>query len=630
MIKISKEADDSLILFAREHKLITEEQHDECIKESQSSKCGMTPYALSKKMFSETELVDAIVAEFGLKKIAVSNDLFVNRPLQKEITNTFVKKNRIIPFREEGNHLCVIISDTNALKNLNKVKFVTGHEIEAFIGDLTPFDNYLETLPDEDDTVKLRDPNKRRPQGDPSSAPQNGMPKIGARPLGAGMPNGGVSAPLGSGMPSGQADFTDQLDEAMDKNPKLKEQLTSISPGSSIIEFVNNIIENAIILGVSDIHLETFESSSKIRYRRDGVLQEVTEYNDFLFDHYSAVTTRVKILASLDISERRLPQDGAINFTYTPHDAKDGDKDKFVDIRVSILPTIAGERVVMRILNPDSINIPLSKLGISESNGKKIDKAIKAPQGMVLVTGPTGSGKSTTLYAVLNSLNNEKVNIMTAEDPVEYNVEGIGQVHVKESIGLTFAAALRSFLRQDPEIIMVGEIRDKETCNIAIKASMTGHLVLSTLHTNNAPATITRLLNMGVQPFLVTSSLSLVVAQRLVRVNCPDCRKDDASSSIEKLKALGFPEEEAKSIKVQHSTGCSNCMDTGVKGRKALHEMLEVTDNIREEILKGSSEIRLREVAKEEGFITMQEAGRDLIKDGTITLEEYQRVLIID
>lgn len=397
-----------------------------------------------------------------------------------------------------------------------------------------------------------------------------------------------------------------------------------LTGGSSVIDFVNNAIENGITLGVSDLHFEPFEDTARLRYRRDGVLSEVTEFSQFLYENYSAISARVKIMSSLDISERRLPQDGAMSFDY-----KNGE-DR-VDLRVSVLPTTCGERIVMRIMDKTALQMPLENLGFSEDTFAKLQKAIHSPQGMILVTGPTGSGKSTTLYAVLNSLNSEGINLMTAEDPVEFNVEGIGQVHVKDSIGLTFTAALRSFLRQDPEVIMVGEIRDKDTGDIAVKASLTGHLVLSTLHTNDAPSTITRMINMGIPSYLITSSLTLVVAQRLGRMICKECKIEDETIGVEHLKAIGFLDEELSGAKAYKGTGCDKCMNSGIKGRRAIHEILVVTANLKEAILAGANDVELGKLAAEkDGFKTMQEVGRGLIKDGIITIEEFKRILMVD
>jgi type IV pilus assembly protein PilB len=329
-------------------------------------------------------------------------------------------------------------------------------------------------------------------------------------------------------------------------------------------------------------------------------------------------------MSSLDISERRLPQDGAIHFNY-----KQG-KD-LVNLRVSILPTCSGERVVMRVMDKSALSMPLAKLGFSEKCEVKVNKAINSPQGMILVTGPTGSGKSTTLYAVLNSLNNPEVNLMTAEDPVEFMVEGIGQVHVNDAIGLTFTAALRSFLRQDPEVIMVGEIRDKDTGDIAVKASLTGHLVLSTLHTNDAPSTITRLINMGIPNYLITSSLILVIAQRLARKICPDCKIVDSDTGPEQLKLIGFKDEELDGVVAYKGKGCRTCMNTGSKGRRAIHEVLVVTRNIKEAILANANDIEIGRIASEkDGFESMQDVGKRMITEGIISIEEFKRILMVE
>jgi type IV pilus assembly protein PilB len=334
-----------------------------------------------------------------------------------------------------------------------------------------------------------------------------------------------------------------------------------------------------------------------------------------LFDHYAAIVTRIKIMSKLDIAERRLPQDGAITLKF---------EDREVDFRVSILPTSFGERVVMRILDTGSISLTLETLGFLEEDEQAFKNAVDAPQGMVLVTGPTGSGKSTTLYAALGRVNKEEINILTAEDPIEFTINGVGQVHVKEDIGLTFSAALRSFLRQDPEVVMVGEIRDKETVDIAIKAALTGHLVLSTLHTNDAVSTITRLINMGVAPYLITSSLTLVVAQRLARKICEDCKQKDDSVTQAQLISLGFTPEESSRVSLYRGIGCSKCNNTGYKGRKGIYEVLRVTDNIKDGILKELTTPELLKIAKEQDdFSTMQEVG-------SISLEEYHRILMTE
>ena len=322
-------------------------------------------------------------------------------------------------------------------------------------------------------------------------------------------------------------------------------------------------------------------------------------------------------MAETNISERRLPQDGAIQFLK---------KNIECDFRVSFLPTKYGERVVLRLLKKEAIQLELSKLGFEKEQFEKITSSITAPQGLILVTGPTGSGKTTTLYSCLNHINKDDLNILTAEDPVEYELHGISQVQVKEDIGLTFASALRSFLRQDPEIILVGEIRDKETADIAIKAALTGHLVLSTLHTNDSISTITRLINMGVPSYLISSALTLVMGQRLARANCPSCKKPEQSNP-KSLSDSGFSMEQASRISLYKSKGCAKCDNKGYKGRIGIYEVLKMTPKIQQAIINNASISDLSQIAKKEGFITMQEMGRRLLVEGKICLEEYQRVL---
>ena len=414
------------------------------------------------------------------------------------------------------------------------------------------------------------------------------------------------------------------IDQVEAKKINIIEQEVDKSKAKSsvVIDFVDKSLKKAIKLGVSDVHLEIYKKYARMRYRLDGVLMDQSSKDKELFDHYAAIVTRIKIMSKLDIAERRLPQDGAITLKF---------EDREVDFRVSILPTSFGERVVMRILDTGSISLTLETLGFLEEDEQAFKNAVDAPQGMVLVTGPTGSGKSTTLYAALGRVNKEEINILTAEDPVEFTINGVGQVHVKEDIGLTFSAALRSFLRQDPEVVMVGEIRDKETVDIAIKAALTGHLVLSTLHTNDAVSTITRLINMGVAPYLITSSLTLVVAQRLARKICEDCKQKDDSVTQAQLISIGFTPEESSRVSLYHGTGCSKCNNTGYKGRKGIYEVLRVTDNIKDGILNELTTPELLKVAKEQDdFSTMQEVGRGFMLQGSISLEEYHRVLMTE
>ena len=384
---------------------------------------------------------------------------------------------------------------------------------------------------------------------------------------------------------------------------------TQVADDAPVVKLINGILTDAVRRGASDIHIEPFEKEIRVRYRIDGALLEVMKPPIKL---KAALTSRVKIMSSLNIAERRVPQDGRIKLKMGT---------KVIDFRVSTLPVIFGEKIVLRILDKGNLTLDLTKFGFEPKAEKDLMRAILNPYGMVLVTGPTGSGKTTTLYSALSRINTMEVNIMTAEDPVEYNIHGINQVLVRSDIGMTFAAALRAFLRQDPNIIMVGGIRDLETGGIAIKASLTGHLVLSTLHTNDAPSTVTRMIDMGIEPFNVASAVNLIVAQRLVRRICESC-KAEHRYTLEELAALGFKEEEAAGITFFKGGGCDICVGTGYKGRQGLYEVMALSSELRRMILRGSSTEELRAQAVREGMLTLRMDGLQKIRRGVTTLEE--------
>ena len=400
------------------------------------------------------------------------------------------------------------------------------------------------------------------------------------------------------------------------KRDEKKEELIEV--GTEVIVFGNKLIADAVNLGVSDIHIESFRNSSLVRFRVDGILRVMDKFTEFLHANYQAVVARIKIISKLDIAERRVPQDGACSFK---SDTKE------VDLRVSILPTKNNERIVMRILSKEAGDKALSDLGFSAKDLDKLIKAITSPQGMVLVTGPTGSGKTTTLYSVLKHINKPGMNILTAEDPVEYEMEGIGQVQVKESIGYTFEEALRSFLRQDPEVILVGEIRDKATVDIALKAALTGHLVFSTLHTNDAPSSITRLINMGTPSYLISAALTLIMAQRLARRTCLECRVIDEHITPKLLNSIGFLPEQSSRAKIYKGKGCEVCGNLGYKGRMGIYEILEIDREMKAGILSNLQQNELTALAKKNGFKTMQDMGQELLLSGDLSFAEYERVL---
>jgi len=399
---------------------------------------------------------------------------------------------------------------------------------------------------------------------------------------------------------------------------KRAEKIVPIEVESDVINFGDKVIGEAIDMEASDIHIEAFRNTSTIRFRVDGILKVMDKFTKFLHSNYNAVVTRVKIISKLDIAERRMPQDGASTF-------KRGDKE--VDLRISILPTKNNERIVMRILNKDAGDKELNELGFETNDLKKLIKAVTSPQGMVLVTGPTGSGKTTTLYSILKHINKPSMNILTAEDPVEYELEGIGQVHVREDIGYTFASALRSFLRQDPEVILVGEIRDKDTVDIALKAALTGHLVFSTIHTNDAPSTITRLQNMGTPNYLISAALSLIMAQRLARKTCSECKVIDENATPKLLNSIGFLPEQSARAKIYKGKGCDHCNKSGYKGRMGVYEILEVTKELKQGILSNLGQNELEALAKKGGFKTMHSMGHDLLLSGDLSFAEYERIL---
>jgi type IV pilus assembly protein PilB len=412
----------------------------------------------------------------------------------------------------------------------------------------------------------------------------------------------------------------EELELAPDDAELDAEALEKAAEEAPIIKLVNLILTDSVKRGASDIHIEPYETEMRVRFRIDGMLQTVMAPPLKVKD---AMTSRMKIMAKLDIAEKRLPQDGRIMIKY-----KADGKKKELDFRVSTVPTLYGEKIVLRLLDKENLRLDMTKLGFEPESLKKFERNILKPYGMVLVTGPTGSGKTNTLYSSVARLNQVDTNIMTAEDPVEFQLGGINQVQMKEQIGLNFAAALRAFLRQDPNIILVGEIRDFETAEIAVKAALTGHLVLSTLHTNDAPSTISRLMNMGIEPFLVATSVNLICAQRLVRRICSNC-KEEVEVPPQVLLDAGFAEEELKTTKIYHGKGCNICNKGGYKGRTGLYEVMEINDELRELILVGASALELKKKAVEQGMLTLRHSGLVKIAAGMTTMDEVLRETVL-
>ncbi len=543
--------------------LITKEQLDKALQEqkTQGTRLG---YALVKLgMVQETEITKMLARQYRMPAVDLSR-FEVDPKIVKMIPADIAVKHLVLPLKRDGRTLTVAMADPTNLGVMEDLKFVTRCDIFPVIAGEYTLKNALEKHYEQVDQQldKL-------------------IQEIGD-------------------------ESADELEVV--KEEEEAEQATVVDD-APVVKLINAILTDAVKRGASDIHIEPFEHEMRVRYRIDGALQEVMKPPLKL---KAALTSRIKILSALNIAERRVPQDGRIKLKMGK---------RVIDYRVSILPVLFGEKIVMRILDKGNLALDLSKFGFEPKAESDLMKNILNPYGMVLVTGPTGSGKTTTLYSALSRVNTIDVNIMTAEDPVEYNLMGINQVLVRNEIGMTFAAALKAFLRQDPNIIMVGEIRDIETGGIAIKAALTGHLVLSTLHTNDAPSTITRMIDMGIEPFNVSSAVNLIVAQRLVRRICAGC-KQEVKYSLDELKALGTTEKEWEGVTFFKGKGCDTCGGSGYKGRAGLYEVMALSPELRRMILKGASTAELQQQAVSEGMLTLRMDGIVKIRKGITTLEE--------
>jgi type IV pilus assembly protein PilB len=556
---------------------------------------------------TEEKLVTFLSKQYGVPAINLS-DHKIDPSVIKLIPYEMARKYLIIPVARVGATLTIAMADPSNVFAIDDVKFMTGYNVEVVVSSESSIINAINTF------------YSRSGDGLVTASKSSQMIQAKDYTLSEEeTENSPISIEEGPSIDIEEFDkivgsALDTIDVVEDREDT--EIIKEVE--APIVKLVNGIFINAIKAGASDIHIEPYENSLRVRYRIDGVMHTTMSLPTKI---KNALTSRIKIMSKLDIAERRLPQDGRIKLKLG--------RNREIDFRVSTLPTLFGEKTVLRILDKSNLQIDLTKLGFERKQLDDFMEAIEKPYGMVLVTGPTGSGKTTTLYSALNHLNKPGTNIMTAEDPVEYNFMGINQVQVKEEIGLTFAAALRSFLRQDPDIIMVGEIRDFETAEIAVKAALTGHLVLSTLHTNDAPSTVSRLLNMGIEPFLVSSSVILILAQRLARKICPQCKEEEKISPQALIK-IGFSEEEANSIKCYRGKGCSACNNTGYKGRIALYEVMPISDEIRELILEGASANEIKKTAIRLGMKTLRMSGLTKVKEGITSIEEVLRVTFGD
>ncbi|MCR4287079.1 MAG: type IV-A pilus assembly ATPase PilB [Deltaproteobacteria bacterium] len=555
-------------------KLITPDQLKNAIEEQKKSG-GRLGYNLTRLGFiSEKDLISFLSRQYGIPTIDLTSQE-IEHEIVKLIPEDVAKKYQVVPVSRNGSTLVVAMADPSNIFAIDDIKFLTGYNVEPLVASDTAIKAAIEKYyeaPEDDFEF----------DGVLSETDDSEMEIVKEEE---------------------EVDLTD-LKKAVEDAP--------------VVKLVNFILTDAIKKGASDIHIEPYEKVFRVRYRVDGILHEVMKPPLKL---KNAMVSRIKIMSQLDIAERRLPQDGRIKLKLG--------KNKEMDYRVSVLPTLFGEKVVMRLLDKSNLQLDMTKLGFEEKALKDFMGAIHKPWGIVLVTGPTGSGKTTTLYSALADLNKISENISTAEDPVEFNLMGINQVQMHEGIGLNFAASLRSFLRQDPDIIMVGEVRDYETAEIAIKAALTGHLVLSTLHTNDAPSTVNRLLNMGIEPFLVASSCNLILAQRLARKICKDC-KEKTQIPERTLIDLGASIEDAKKMECSKGKGCATCGGTGYKGRIALYEVMPFTDGLREMVLNGASAAELKKQSVKDGMKSLRMSGITKVAEGVTTIEEILRVTMAD
>ena len=571
-------------------KRITREQLQQALNEQKASG-GKLGHNLVKLGFIRDEEITGLLSkQFGVPSINLAQ-FEIDPGVLKLLPADTARKYQIIPLSRSGATLTIAMTDPTNVFAMDDIKFMTGLNVEPVVASETAVALALQKY---------------------YSGP--------ARPASLAASTGPSTLELASkGLEELQATLEDTPAEVevLDELQEISaEALARQGAEAPVVRLVNVVLMSAIQKGASDIHIEPYEKELRVRYRIDGILYNVMNPPLKFRD---AIASRIKIMAKLDIAEKRLPQDGRIKIRFDENGVS-----KEIDFRVSVLPTLFGEKIVMRLLDKEKLMLDMTRLGFEAESLSKFETAILRPWGMVLVTGPTGSGKTNTLYSSIARINTPETNIMTAEDPVEFNLAGINQVQVREQIGLTFAAALRSFLRQDPNIILVGEIRDFETAEIAVKAALTGHLVLSTLHTNDAPSTINRLMNMGIEPFLVASSVHLICAQRLVRRICDHCKEPHPHAPAALLQA-GFSAADASTVTPMKGSGCERCNRTGYKGRVGLYEVMEISEELRELILVGASGHELRRKAVDEGMVSLRQSGLHKVKSGTTTIEEVVR-----
>jgi type IV pilus assembly protein PilB len=577
-------------------KRITPTQLQEALNHQKANggKLGMTLVKLG--MVNDEEITALLSRQYGVPFINLAQ-FDIDASVLKLIPAETAQKYQIVPIGRSGATLTIAMTDPTNVFALDDIRFMTGYSVEPVVAS----------------EIAVGDAIQKYYQGGGARQGGNGAAGGKQQQDNAAQAANTLDLATRSLEDTVDGDEVEVLEEVEELDVNSLEKQGGEAP---VIRMVNLLLMSSIQKGASDIHIEPYEREFRVRFRIDGILYSVMQPPMKFKD---AITSRIKIMAKLDIAEKRLPQDGRIKLRFSDHGTS-----KEIDFRVSCLPTLFGEKIVMRLLDKEKLMLDMTRLGFEPESLARLERQISKPWGMCLVTGPTGSGKTNTLYSSISKLNTMDTNIMTAEDPVEFNLPGVNQVNVKDSIGLNFAAALRSFLRQDPNIILVGEIRDFETAEIAVKAALTGHLVLSTLHTNDAPSTISRLMNMGIEPFLVASSVNLICAQRLVRRLCKLC-KEAHPLPPQGFIDVGMPEEDAETAAAFRPVGCEKCNNTGYKGRVGLYEVMEISEQLREMILSGASSMDLRRAAREEGMYTLRESGLCKVREGVTSIEEVVR-----
>ncbi len=597
--------------------LVSPQQLQEALNHQKMSGGKLGKAFVSLGFVKDEQITTLLSRQYGVPSINLDH-FEVDPAIIKIIPAETARKYQVLPLSRSGATLTIAMADPTNVFAMDDIKFMTGYNVEPVVASESALEDAIEKYYGSTRSLELR--RDTAPAGGYSGGGGASMKEVMEGPT----LSADDMASIG-GLSEIDLDAIGEADADVEQVRTDEDEidlgnLAKDADAAPVIKLTNVLMVDSLKRGASDIHIEPYEKDFRVRFRIDGVLYKVMSLPMKLRD---PLISRVKIMAKLDIAEKRLPQDGRIKIRM-----KVEDRSRELDFRVSVLPTLWGEKIVLRLLDKTKLMLDMTKLGFESHSLDRFKNAISKPYGIVLVTGPTGSGKTNTLYSAISALNKEDTNIMTAEDPVEFNLKGINQVQIRDNIGLNFAAALRSFLRQDPNIILVGEIRDYETAEIAVKAALTGHLVLSTLHTNDAPSTVSRLVNMGIEPFLVGTAVNLIQAQRLVRRVCSKC-KMDADVPQKTLLDIGFPPDVASEMRVLKGKGCATCNGTGYKGRVGLYEVMEITEGIRDLIMVGATAVEIKRKALEEGMLTLRQSGLEKIKNGVTTVEEVLRETVL-